>query len=188
MDDSRIIELYWARDEEAITQTDVKYGAYCYAVAHNILADASDAEESVSDTYFAAWRAMPPHRPASLKCFVGKLARRCSIDRWRENHAAKRGGGRVSEALEELSWCIPDKASIDEHITERELAEAIDAFLRTLGDAPRRVFIRRYWYLDSVADIAGRFGFSKAKVKTQLFRTREALMRYLIKEGFIDGR
>lgn len=99
MEDNMIIELYWARDEAAISETDAKYGHYCYTVAYNILADGSDAEESVSDTYFAAWRSMPPHRPGVLKSFLGKLTRRCSISLWRKNHAGKRGGGQIEAAL-----------------------------------------------------------------------------------------
>lgn len=188
MEDNMIIELYWARDEAAISETDAKYGHYCYTVAYNILADGSDAEESVSDTYFAAWRSMPPHRPGVLKSFLGKLTRRCSISLWRKNHAGKRGGGQIEAALEELSECIPDRHGIDERLELRELAGAIDTFLRTLPEDSRRVFIRRYWHLDSIDAISGRFVYRRGKVKTVLFRTREALRDYLSKEDLIDGR
>ena len=188
MEDSRIVELYFARSEEAIAETDRKYGRFCYGISYNILGNGEDTEESVNDTYMAAWNAMPPHRPDVLKSFLGKLARRIAIKRYRGQTAAKRGGGQAEAALEELGWCIPQGARLEERLELEELTAAIDAFLRTLPDTDRRVFICRYWYLEPIADIAGRFGFTQGRVKNRLFRLREKLARYLTKEGLIDGR
>lgn len=188
MEDSRIVELYWARNEAAITATDVKYGRFCYGVAYGILRDGPDAEESVNDTYLAAWNAMPPHRPDVLRTFLGKIARRVSVSRWRRAGAEKRGGGQAALALEELSWCVADGSKIDDRLGLDELASAIDAFLRSQPEAQRRVFVCRYWYCDSIEDIAARFCYSKGKVKSMLFRMREKLAAQLVEEGFIDGR
>ena len=188
MEDSRIVELYWQRSEDAITETDAKYGSFCYGVSFGILRSASDAEESVNDTYLAAWNAMPPHRPDVLKAFLGKLTRRISIDRWRRGKAEKRGGGRTGLVLEELSWCIPDGGSIDERIELEELTAAVNAFLRGLSEEQRSIFVCRYWYCDSVQEIAQRFGFSAGKVMSVLFRLREKLSLHLAKEGFTVGR
>ena len=183
MDDKTIVELYWQRDEQAIAQTRDKYGRYCYAIAYGILHSAPDAEECENDTYLAAWNAMPPHKPTLLKTFLGKITRRISLDRLKRQTADKRGGGEVPLTLDELHECIPDHASIDEKLLTEELAQAIDAFLRTLDDDTRRVFLRRYWYFDSVAAIARRYGFGQSKVKMMLHRTRQSLRDYLEKEG-----
>ena len=188
MDDNRIVELYWVRDEAAIAETDAKYGRFCYGVAYGILRDVPDAEESVNDTYLAAWNAMPPHRPDILRTFLGKLARRVSISRWRREHAEKRGGGQTALALEELSWCVADGAKIDERVELAELGSVIDSFLRSQPETQRKVFVCRYWYCDSIEDIASRFGFGRGRVKSMLFRTREKLAARLVEEGFIDGR
>ena len=126
MEDSGILDLYWDRDERAISETDAKYGRVCFTVAYNILRDGADAEESVNDTYLAAWNAMPPHRPNVLRTFIGKLARRISISRWRHKSAEKRGGSEAELALEELSWCVPDGSRIDERIALSELSAARD--------------------------------------------------------------
>ena len=182
MEDSGILELYWGRNERAISETDAKYGRFCYAVAYNILRDGADAEESVNDTY------LPPHCPNVLRTFLGKLARRISISRWRHKSAEKRGGSEAELALEELSWCLPDSSRIDERIALAELSAAIDAFLREQPETQRKVFVCRYWYCESVEEIARRFGFSKGKVKSMLFRLREKLASRLSEEGLIDGR
>lgn len=184
MDDKTIVELYWQRDEQAIAETRDKYGRYCYAIAYGILHSAPDAEECENDTYLDAWRAMPPHRPSLLKTFLGKITRRISLDRLKRKNADKRGGGQAVLTLEELHECIPDTAqAVDAGLRQEELARAIDAFLRTLDDDIRRVFLRRYWYFDSVKAIARRYGFGQSKVKMMLHRTRESLRDYLAKEG-----
>lgn len=184
MEDKRIIALYWARNEEAIPATAAKYGRYCHAIAFNVLRDDSDSEECVNDTWLSTWNSIPPQRPEIFSAFLGKICRRLSIDRWREKTAAKRGGSQMELALEELSFCIPSAASTEGEFEARELQCLIVSFVRALPDTERRVFLRRYWYLDSVADIAQRFGFSESKVKSMLHRTRAKLKALLEKEGF----
>ncbi len=183
MEDSKIVALYWARDERAIAESAAKYGAYCRAIAAGILRDQRDAEESVNDTWIGAWGSMPPHKPERLSAFLGKITRRVSLKRHREKNAQKRGGGQVEPALEELSECVG--ATVDEALEEQELARLIDAFLDGLPDTEQRVFVCRYWYLDSVADIAERFGFSESKVKSMLHRTRGKLRDRLEKEDIL---
>jgi RNA polymerase sigma-70 factor (ECF subfamily) len=182
MNDSQIVALYWERSEQAIAETRVKYGQYCYAIAYNILHHNEDAEESVNDTYLDAWNAMPPHKPAILSTFLGKITRRIALDRLRRNNAQKRGGGQVALSMDELTECIPDGKSIDDHLQAEELSRHIDAFLRSLPANQRSVFICRYWFFDSISDIAKQFGYSESKVKTTLHRTLGKLKNYLEKE------
>ena len=184
MNDKSIIDLYFSRDEEAITQTDKKYGRYCYSIAYNILTNKEDAEESVSDTYMTAWRAIPPRRPSVLSTFLGKITRHISIDRWRERSAYKRGGGEVTLALEELEDCVAGLQNVEMEYERKELIRAYVKFLDTLPVTERRVFLCRYWYVDSVDTIAEKFGFSQSKVKTMLYRTRAKLRKQLAEEGF----
>ena len=183
MEDSTIVALYWARDEEAIRQTQIKYGRYCYAIAYSILRSREEAEECENDTYLDAWRSMPPHKPQMLSAFLGKITRRISLDKWRRSTAEKRGSGEVPLSLSELMDCIPDSKSIDENLHAEELAKLIDSFLRTLPPTERSIFICRYWYFDTVADIAKQFGYGQSKVKTMLLRTRRKLKIHLEKEG-----
>lgn len=183
MEDSLIIDLYFQRSEEAISATADKYGNYCFSIARNILSDHSDSEEAVNDTYLAAWKAIPPHIPQSLAAFLGRITRRISITRWQAAHAAKRGGGEVPLALEELSGCIPSPMDVQQELEAAELTKLLDTFLRSLPRTERRVFLCRYWHLDSISDIAGQFGFSQSKVKSMLFRTRNKLRTLLEKEG-----
>ncbi|MBR0281436.1 MAG: sigma-70 family RNA polymerase sigma factor [Oscillibacter sp.] len=183
MEDKEIVSLYWKRDERAVSETSEKYGAYCYAIAYNILSSPEDAEESVNDTWVGAWESMPPHKPDALSAFLGKITRRISLKRWRNRNAAKRGGGVVELALEELKESIPAGQAVEDALAERELPRLIDAFLDVLPDVEQRVFVRRYWYLDSIADIAKRFGFTQSKIKSMLHRTRRKLRDYLRKEG-----
>ena len=183
MNDKNIVDLYFNRDEEAITQTDKKYGRYCYSIAYNILMSREDAEESVSDTYMTAWRAIPPRRPAVLATFLGKITRNLAIDRWRERSAYKRGGGEVTLALEELEECIAGRQNVEAEYERKELIRAYVKFLDALPVTERRVFLCRYWYVDSVDAIAEKFGFSQSKVKTMLYRTRAKLRKQLAEEG-----
>ena len=183
MNDKNIVDLYFNRDEEAIAQTDKKYGRYCYSIAYNILTNKEDAEESVSDTYMTAWRAIPPRRPSVLSTFLGKITRHISIDRWRERSAYKRGGGEVTLALEELEDCVAGLQNVEMEYERKELIRAYVKFLDTLPVTERRVFLCRYWYVDSVEAIAGKFGFSQSKVKTMLYRTRVKLRKQLAEEG-----
>lgn len=183
MEDARIVDLYWARSETAIDETSAKYGKYCYAIAHNILANAEDADESVNDTYLAAWNSIPPQRPSVLSSFLGKITRRISIDKWRTRNAEKRGGGEIILALDELSDCVPSSRNVEQEVEAALLGKLIDNFVMSLPITERRVFICRYWYLDPIASICQQFGFSQSKVKVMLHRTRNSLRYYLEKEG-----
>ena len=183
MNDKNIVDLYFSRDEDAITQTDKKYGRYCYSIAYNILTNKEDAEESVSDTYMTAWRTIPPRRPSVLSTFLGKITRHISIDRWRERSAYKRGGGEVTLALEELEDCVAGLQNVEMEYERKELIRAYVKFLDTLPITERRVFLCRYWYVDSIEAIAEKFGFSQSKVKTMLHRTRVKLRKQLAEEG-----
>jgi len=182
MNDSQIVALYWSRDEQAIAETRVKYGQYCYAIAYNILHHSEDAEECVNDTYLNAWNAMPPHKPSILSTFLGKITRCLALDRLRRYTAEKRGGGQVALSLDELAECITDGKSIDDNLHAEELSKHIDSFLRSLPSAQRSIFICRYWFFDPISDIAKQFGYTESKIKTTLLRTREKLKKYLEKE------
>ena len=183
MDDKGIIDLYFSRNQDAIAQTDKKYGRYCYSIAYNILNNKEDAEESVSDTYMTAWRAIPPRRPSVLSTFLGKITRHVAIDRWRARSAAKRGGGEVPLALEELEDCVAGLQNIEMEYLRKELIRAYVKFLDSLPVTERRVFLCRYWYVESIETIADKFGFSQSKVKTMLHRTRGKLRKQLAEEG-----
>ena len=183
MEDNRIVDLYWLRCEEAIAETASKYGSYCYAIAYNILHHAEDAKECVNDTYLGAWNAMPPHRPAILRTFLGKIARRASLKRWRDTRREKRGGGETALALDELAECVPSNASVEEEILAAELSNALNRFLGELPEIERKVFVCRYWYLDSIEKISRDFHYSNSKVKSMLYRTRTKLRLYLRQEG-----
>lgn len=186
MDDSDIVDLYWNRHEKAIEETASKYGKYCYYIAYNILFDAEDADESVNDTYMSAWNSIPPHRPVVLSAFLGKITRRISLKKRRYKNAEKRNNGEVALALDELSECIPSDKTVDSELDEAELAKSINAFLADLPITERRVFICRYFYLDSIQKICGQFGFGQSKVKSMLYRTRKKLLSYLKKEGVFN--
>ena len=185
MEDQKIMELYWQRSEAAITETDKKYGKYCYSIAYNILTNNEDAEESVSDTYMAAWKAMPPHRPSVLATFLGKITRRLSIDRWRSRNRYKRGGGEMDLALEELENCIPDHQTVEKAYERKQFGAVFNCFLDSLPEMDRRIFLCRYWYMDPIADIANRLGFSESKVTSILYRTRIKLRNVLEKEELL---
>lgn len=188
MEDRQIVALYWSRSEQAVTETAGKYENYCYAIAFHILRNAEDAEECVSDTWFQAWSSIPPHHPDSLKGFLGKITRDKAIDKWRRQNAGKRGGGVVALALEELGDCIPSESTTEQQAEARELGRLIDQFLRTLPERERRLFIRRYWYLDSIAELCRRFGFGQSQAKVMLLRTRKKLKKFLRERGALDEK
>ena len=185
MTDEGIVELYWQRSESAITETAAKYGKYCQAIAYNILHSLEDAEESVNDTYLDAWNNMPPHKPSVLSTFLGKITRRISIDKWRRNHAGKRGGGEMPLVLHELEDCISDPTDVEMVMEQEEMARLISEFLDKLSHIERRIFLRRYWYMDSIADIARDFAFSESKTASMLHRTRKKLRAKLESEGYL---
>ncbi len=182
MDDSGIIELFFSRSEQAILETDAKYGGYCYSIAYHILASHEDSEESVNDTYLSAWNAIPPKKPIPLSPFLGKIVRHISIDLWRKKSAGKRGGREMPIVLEELQECMSSE-NVEERCEQKELILQVQKFVAGLTGTERNVFVCRYWYLDSIADIAGRFGFSESKVSSILHRTRLKLKKHLMQEG-----
>ena len=178
MEDREIIELYWRRSERAIACSEEKYGAYCRAVARQILRSLEDTEECVSDTWLAAWNAMPPHRPAVLRTFLGRLTRNLAVNRRIYDGAQKRGGGEVTLALEELQECAGGE-SAEQTLETAELGRSIDRFLRTL---PEEVPAPADYV--PCGEIARRFGLREGAVKTRLHRTREKLRVFLRKEGY----
>ncbi len=182
MTDEKIIELYFARDEAAIKYTAEKYESYCFTVANNILSNRQDSEECVNDTYLAAWSSIPPERPRQLSAFLGKIVRNFALMRYRKDRAYKRGGN-MSEVSLELLGLIPDGCDLAEEYDSRRIGLIIDTFLRTLSKSDRQMFVRRYWYGDSIADICRQFGFGESRVKVSLHRTREKLAETLKKEG-----
>ena len=185
MEDRQIVDLYFARSDQAIAETERKYGGYCRAIARNILGSEQDADECVSDAWLGAWNSIPPQNPQSLAAYVGKLTRHKAIDRLRERGRLKRGGDAVTLALEELDECVPARMGVEEEILRRELGAAIRRFLAGLEQRERTVFLLRYWYLCPVAEIAARLGYTQGKVKSLLFRTRKKLRDYLEKEAFV---
>ena len=184
MEDNAIIDLYWKRSEQAIAETDRKYGGYCYSIAYNILSNREDSEESVSDTYMAAWNTIPPKRPSFLNSFLGKITRHIAIDRWRKCSAKKRGGGEIILALEELTDCA-DENTTEKAISQKELTRVLNHFLSSLSETERNVFLCRYWYLDSIQAISEYSGFSQSKVTSMLYRIRGRLHKQLCEEGYL---
>lgn len=185
MDDRTIIALFFKRDEAAIAETCKKYESYCYSIAYRVLGSREDAEECVNDTYLAAWNSIPPQSPHSLSAFLAKITRNLSLKRHRDRSAQKRGGGAVLLTFEELSECIPDHQTPQREMEQKELANLLDAFLRALDVEERNVFLRRYWYFDSISDIANRFGYGESKIKTMLYRTRKKLYETLKQEELL---
>lgn len=164
MDDAKIVQLYWDRNEQAIPSTANKYGSYCTAIAKNILGNCEDAEECVNDTYLNAWNSMPPHRPDVLSAFLGKIVRNLSIKRYRYNTADKRSGGQAMVVLDEIAELVSGTDSVEQEFGRKELLEAINTFLGMLSAEKRAIFIRRYWFFDSVSDIASQFGMTANSV------------------------
>ena len=184
MEDDRIVDLYWQRNERAIAETAAKYGAYLRSISRQILSNAEDAEECVNDTYNDAWQSMPPHRPSILSTFLGKITRRISIDLWRKYSAEKRGGGQTAHALDELEECVSGTGDVEAEVERLELQKKLNDFLLALPRTDRQVFMCRYWYLDSVSDIAKQFACSESKIKSMLYRTRNRLRAMLEKEDY----
>ena len=183
MRDYEIVDLYWKRSEAAIAETSAKYGSYCHAISYNILNNDEDAKECVDDTWLGAWNSIPPQRPNRLAAYLGKITRNFSLNRYKQYAAEKRGGGQTELALAELEDCIPDSATIEQMVEEKALVEAINRFLYTLPEQKRNIFIRRYWYLYAIRDIASAYGVSESKVVSLLFRMRHELKKHLEKEG-----
>lgn len=182
MEDEKIIELYFSRNERAIEKTAQKYGRMIRSIAYNILKNTQDSEECENDTYHTAWKKIPPARPPYFSVFLGRIARNISFDKYDYNHAAKRSAEFEAE-LSELESCFGAENGVEREMEQREIAQYISDFLRKTLYSKRVVFIRRYWYCDSISAIAKEFGFSESKVKSMLMRTREELKKYLERQG-----
>lgn len=182
MEDHEIIDLYWERDQQAIHETAGKYGGFLWNIAWNILRSHGDADECVNDTYLRTWNAIPPARPTAFRAWLGRITRNLSLDRWKLGRALRRGQG-AEVLLGELDECIPAPSGLDSTLEDQEIAASISTFLRGLSWENRVMFLRRYWYGDSLASIALRLGCGEGKVKSALFRTRKALRTHLEQEG-----
>ena len=187
MQEETLLELYFSRSETALEQTKQQYGTYCYAIAYRILAQPQDAEECENETYWKAWQAIPPNRPHSLKAFLGKITRNLALHFWERNHAAKRGGNAVDLALDELTECIPASDSVEQAADAAALQACLQSFLQQLPRETRIVFVQRYWYLNSIAEIAQKNGMGESKVKMILLRTRKKLKAAFETEGISIG-
>ena len=185
MDDKQIIELYNERSETAISETAEKYGKYCYTIAYHILYNEQDSEECVSDTYLKTWETIPPQYPNKLSAFLGKITRNLALNRHRYYIREKRGYGQVVLALEELQECIPDSNKVEQAIEDKYLIEVLNRFLYDLPVEKRMIFLRRYWYLSSIQEIARDYEISESKVKMTLLRVRNKLKQILEKEGIV---
>lgn len=184
MEDKRIIALFWSRDEMAIEAAEKAYGGLCRRVADNILPNVQDAEECVNDTWLHSWNSMPPQRPKFLAAFLCRITRNLAFNRYKQLHAGKRGGGEAALVLEELAECVSGREDV-ESVLERELlVAAVNEFLAGLPERKRDIFLRRYWYADSVADIAACYRMTPGSVSAALSRMREKLRRHLTERGF----
>ncbi|HIZ55288.1 MAG TPA: RNA polymerase sigma factor [Firmicutes bacterium] len=185
MDDNRIVELYLLRDETAIKQTTEKFGSRLHSLAYGIVNDQQTAEECENDTYMEAWNTIPPHEPRSyLYAFLARITRHISLNCCRNRSRLKRSAF-ICELSSEIEQCIPAPDDVECRIDDMTLRKAINGFLSKLDEEKRNIFIRRYWYLDSIDDISNRFTLSESKVKTTLYRCRNQLREYLEKEGYV---
>ena len=184
MKDELIVDLYWDRNEDAIRQTQRKYGSYLSKVAYNILSDFEDSKECVNDTYLAAWNSMPANRPRILSTYLGKIARQISIDVFRKRNTMKRYASEYALSLEELGDSFSAGTTPEQELDAKMLDEAINRFLRTLPEETRNVFLGRYYFFDSLKDVAAYCGMTESKAKSMLYRTRQSLKAYLAEEGF----
>ena len=185
MNDSGIVELYWARSEAAIEETSKKYGAYCYTVAYNILSNREDSEEAVNDTYLSAWNSMPPNWPNVLHTYLGRITRQLSIDRFRTRNREKRRGSEYALSLTELEECVSAGDTTVQGVRYKQLAQSISEFLRRQTPRARYAFVGRYYYADSIKEIAAYCGMTQSGVKSLLHRTRLALRDCLEQEGIL---
>ena len=184
MDDSQIVQLYLDKDETAISESGRKYGPYCNSIARNILENWADAEECVNETWLRAWNAIPPHKPAVLSAFFGKITRNLAFDRYRSRTREKRGGHMVELALDELAECVSGEDDPEKNWKEQQLREDLRRFVGQLPAKKRYMFIQRYWYTESIGNIAERYGVSENSVSVTLNRIRKQLKEYLIERGY----
>lgn len=182
MEDIQIIELYWQKNENAIYETDKKYGKYCSYIAYNILKNKEDSKECVNDTYLKVWNVIPPEKPNVLKAFLGKITRNLAINKYEKIRAKKRNKS-IEIVLEELEECIPDNGKVEETIEYSELVKNINLFLENLSEEKRKIFIYRYWYLSSIKEISIKSKIKENNVKVILHRLRIELKNYLTERG-----
>ena len=184
MQDEMIVSLYWQRGENAISETERKYGRYLTKIAHNILSDWEDSKETVNDTYLKAWNSMPTHKPSILSTYLGKITRQLSIDVFRTRNREKRKSSEYAISLSELEDCVSGSETTEQSVELKMLGEAINAYLRTLPAEAQNTFVGRYYFADSIREVADYYGVSEPKVKSMLYRTRQGLKKYLQKEGY----
>lgn len=184
MEDFEIVDLYWERDERAIKESDAKFHRYLFKIAYNVLSNKEDSMETLNDTYMKAWFSMPPHRPCRLSLYLGKIVRELSIDSYRKMNRIKRKSNQYCVSISELDNCIPDTRRTEEIIDLHILVDCINTFLASLSSEKRSIFVCRYYYMDSIDDIAKHFGFTKSKVKNILFKLRKELKIILEKDGY----
>ena len=182
MDDSKLLDLFWMRDENAISEVNVKYGSYCRKIAMNILSLHEDAEECVSDTWLKAWESIPPERPRNLKAWLGRVVRNTALNMWQKNHAQKRFGG-MELMLDELAEMIPSAESTENTIDSHDLGRLISRWLRNQSADDRNLFVRRYWYGDSVKELSAISGISPGNLAQKMYRLRKDLKNELEKDG-----
>ena len=184
MEDEKIVQLYWDRNEKAIEESSTKYGTYCRNIARNILQNEEDADECVNDTWLNAWNAMPPHKPSVLSAFLGKLTRNLSFDRYRNLHREKRGGHNIDLVLDELEELVSGQDDPERKWLEKELKESINQFLQSMPEEKRNLFILRYWHAMDISEIAKRTGLSSNRISVNLNRIRCKLKAFLIERGY----
>ena len=183
LDNSTIIDLFWKRSETAVAETELKYGNYCKSIAYNILGSHEDAEECANDAYIKAWSSIPPQKPVSLCAYLAKITRNLSLNKYKQRKALKRVPSEIELIFHELEDCIPAAGTPESESETDSIAEALGSFLKALADGNQIVFVRRYWYGDSIRSICERFGISESKVKSILYRCRGKLKKHLEKEG-----
>lgn len=184
MEDNEIIQLYFERDEKAIKATADKYGHYCNSIAYHILNTWEDAEECVTDTYFKAWNSIPPNRPSALRLFLGKITRNTAFDLYKKRNTDKQGGGEIAIILDELAECVSGGSEPYQELDRKQMRNAINSFLGTLPAEKCALFVRRYWYSESISEIAERYCMSENQVSVILLRLRKKLHDYLVERGF----
>jgi len=185
MDDKQILELYNERSETAISETAEKYGKYCHYIAYNILYNIQDSEECVNDTYLKAWQTIPPHYPNKLSTYLGKITRNLALNRYKYYNRQKRGEGQTELVLDELLECVPAAESPEQAVEEKILVEVLNRFLDDLPEEKMKIFMRRYWYMSPIKEIADDLEMGESKVKMILSRSRSKLKQILEKEGII---
>ena len=186
MEDKDIVELYWQRNEDAIRETEKKYGRFLTRIAYNVLFDVEDCLECLNDTYLAVWNSVPEQRPEKLAAYLAKIVRRIAIDRCRRKSCEKRGASQYCQSIEEWQEILPASDSPEQELTDRELSAEVEAFVRGLSPEQQMAFLGRYYYFDSVKTVASYCGISEAKLKSQLFRIRKKLKEHLRKKGYIE--